>query len=68
MCISTGTLSLHPTSRGAETLTDHRYDYVFRSKGLTTRSCRYLPEWLDRDQDGGRLSDHAPVEAVLELS
>lgn len=53
---------------GRKTPKGHRYDYVFRSKEFETQCCRYVASWLARDEDGVRLSDHAPVEAVFKLS
>ena len=45
----------------------HRYDYIFATAELKTESCRYLTDWLERDGQNRRLSDHAPVEAVLSF-
>jgi endonuclease/exonuclease/phosphatase family metal-dependent hydrolase len=44
-----------------------RYDYILASEHFQTVRCRYHSEWLDRDESGWRLSDHAPVDADLEL-
>jgi endonuclease/exonuclease/phosphatase family metal-dependent hydrolase len=49
-----------------EPLTGHRYDYIFASRDLEARSCEYLTAWIEKDRDGGRLSDHTGVEAVLD--
>ncbi len=45
-----------------------RYDYIFASADLETESCEYLSEWLERDEEGNWLSDHAPVEAEVSLA
>jgi exonuclease III len=56
----------HFTGR-PESLTPHRYDYIFASSELKTDSCEYVTEWLVRDSRGWRASDHAPVEARLSV-
>jgi endonuclease/exonuclease/phosphatase family metal-dependent hydrolase len=56
----------HRTGR-APRLTPHRYDYIFASNALTPTRCTYLSDWLDRDEEGWRASDHAPVEADFVL-
>jgi endonuclease/exonuclease/phosphatase family metal-dependent hydrolase len=48
-------------------LTPHRYDYIFASRALTPTRCTYLSDWLDRDGDGWRAGDHAPVEADFQV-
>ena len=52
------------TGRGYP-MTPHRYDYIFACHDFETRSCEYLARWLERDDHGRRLSDHAPVVAEL---
>lgn len=52
---------------GRKRLTPHRYDYVFASPELETISCEYVSDWLERNERGWRLSDHAPVVADLAL-
>lgn len=47
--------------------TPHRYDYILASKELQTQSCCYFPDWTEATPERKRLSDHAPVEAVLTL-
>lgn len=42
-----------------------RYDHIFASADLVTEECRYHGDWLDKTAEHSRLSDHAPVEAVL---
>lgn len=54
----------HFTGR-KEPFTGHRYDYIFASPDLRTKSCEYLSDWLKRDEQKWRLSDHAPVLAEL---
>jgi exonuclease III len=56
----------HFTGRG-QSLTGHRYDYVFATGDFETRRCEYLTGWLERDDHGRRLSDHAPVIAELAV-
>lgn len=45
-----------------------RYDHIFATPQLTTRSCRYLSDWLEATPERRRLSDHAPIEAELDPS
>jgi endonuclease/exonuclease/phosphatase family metal-dependent hydrolase len=47
----------HVTSSGPK-----RYDHIYASPEFETKGCKYLTGWLQR-----RLSDHAAVEAELEL-
>jgi endonuclease/exonuclease/phosphatase family metal-dependent hydrolase len=54
----------HFTGR-SDRRTGHRYDHIFASSEIRTESCAYLSEWLEANDVGGGLSDHAPVEAEL---
>ena len=44
-----------------------RYDHIFASKDLATEKCRYLDYALEEKLTRPRLSDHAPIEAVLSF-
>ena len=47
-------------------VTARRYDHIYASAELHATTCHYHTAWLtDKDR---RLSDHAAVEADLELS
>ena len=59
--------SSHFTGRGDRRV-GHRYNHVFASAEIETKSCAYLSDWLEADDVDGRLSDHAPVEAELSLA
>jgi endonuclease/exonuclease/phosphatase family metal-dependent hydrolase len=55
----------HFTGRG-DARTPHRYDFIFASEELRTETCEYRTDWIERDADRRRLSDHAAVVADLD--